>query len=609
MCGISGVISFTSNYPKQGTINLMVKNILHRGPDAHNTMLYNRIALGHTRLSILDLSESGNQPFYSTDRNYIIVFNGEIYNYIELKKELEINFNCTFTTLTDTEVLLQAYIHWGENCLHKLNGMFSFAIYNIQNDTLFCARDRFGVKPFYYHLDDEKLTFASEPKAIISTLSDKPKADHQRIYDYLIFNRTDHDAQTFFEGILKLPHGHTLKVIKNKVSINKWYDLKKESKESLKTSKEFRDIFKSAINLRLRSDVPIGLTLSGGLDSSSIVSSLIHDFNKKDVNSFSAVYGENKKGDESKFIDVYRDDLSNMHFVTPNSQELLNDLNDFIETQQEPFGTTSIYANYKIMKEANKTVRVMLNGQGADEYLAGYHYFYGNFYYDLFKSFKWITLLKEMIIYVKNNKSLFAIKSFIFYLLPSTLQSNLKVKQKKVIHQEFIKKYKKSSNVPEKLFGKVSLFENLINHFEYKLEHLLKWDDRNSMRFGIESRNPFLDYRLVQLTIGTPNSFKINKGITKSILREAMKDILPTKIANRKDKIGFSTPEDDWFRTTQFQEIIFEILKSNSFKNRNIINPELALNQYTNHLNKEINISNEIWKWVNLELWFRKYID
>ena len=609
MCGISGVISFTSNYPKQDTINLMVKNILHRGPDAHNTMLYNRIALGHTRLSILDLSESGNQPFYSTDRNYIIVFNGEIYNYIELKKELEINFNCTFTTSTDTEVLLQAYIHWGENCLHKLNGMFSFAIYNIQNDTLFCARDRFGVKPFYYHLDDEKLTFASEPKAIISTLSDKPKADHQRIYDYLIFNRTDHDAQTFFEGILKLPHGHTLKVIKNKVSINKWYDLKKESKESLKTSKEFRDIFKSAINLRLRSDVPIGLTLSGGLDSSSIVSSLIHDFNKKDVNSFSAVYGENKKGDESKFIDVYRDDLSNMHFVTPNSQELLNDLNDFIETQQEPFGTTSIYANYKIMKEANKTVRVMLNGQGADEYLAGYHYFYGNFYYDLFKSFKWITLLKEMIIYVKNNKSLFAIKSFIFYLLPSTLQSNLKVKQKKVIHQEFIKKYKKSSNVPEKLFGKVSLFENLINHFEYKLEHLLKWDDRNSMRFGIESRNPFLDYRLVQLTIGTPNSFKINKGITKSILREAMKDILPTKIANRKDKIGFSTPEDDWFRTTQFQEIIFEILKSNSFKNRNIINPELALNQYTNHLNKEINISNEIWKWVNLELWFRKYID
>ena len=609
MCGISGVISFTSNYPKQDTINLMVKNILHRGPDAHNTMLYNRIALGHTRLSILDLSESGNQPFYSTDRNYIIVFNGEIYNYIELKKELEINFNCTFTTSTDTEVLLQAYIHWGENCLHKLNGMFSFAIYNIQNDTLFCARDRFGVKPFYYHLDDEKLTFASEPKAIISTLSDKPKADHQRIYDYLIFNRTDHDAQTFFEGILKLPHGHTLKVIKNKVSINKWYDLKKESKESLKTSKEFRDIFKSAINLRLRSDVPIGLTLSGGLDSSSIVSSLIHDFNKKDVNSFSAVYGENKKGDESKFIDVYRDDLSNMHFVTPNSQELLNDLNDFIETQQEPFGTTSIYANYKIMKEANKTVRVMLNGQGADEYLAGYHYFYGNFYYDLFKSFKWITLLKEMIIYVKNNKSLFAIKSFIFYLLPSTLQSNLKVKQKKVIHQEFIKKYKKSSNVPAKLFGKVSLFENLINHFEYKLEHLLKWDDRNSMRFGIESRNPFLDYRLVQLTIGTPNSFKINKGITKSILREAMKDILPTKIANRKDKIGFSTPEDDWFRTTQFQEIIFEILKSNSFKNRNIINPELALNQYTNHLNKEINISNEIWKWVNLELWFRKYID
>jgi asparagine synthase (glutamine-hydrolysing) len=609
MCGISGVISFTSNYPKQGTINLMVKNILHRGPDAHNTMLYNRIALGHTRLSILDLSESGNQPFYSTDRNYIIVFNGEIYNYIELKKELEINFNCKFTTSTDTEVLLQAYIHWGENCLHKLNGMFSFAIYNSTNDSLFCARDRFGVKPFYYYLNEEKLIFASEPKAILSVLNKKPNADYQRIYDYLIFNRTDHDSHTFFEGIQKLPHGHTLTVTENKVTIKKWYDLRNESKTSLKNSSEFRELLKSAISIRLRSDVPIGLTLSGGLDSSSIASSLIEDFNNHQVNTFSAVYGENKKGDESKFINVYKDKLPNMHFVSPNSKELLDDLNDFIETQQEPFGTTSIYANYKIMKEANKTVRVMLNGQGADEYLAGYHYFYGNYYYDLFISLKWFTLLKEMITYIKNNKSLFAIKSFVFYLLPSAVQSNLKVKEKKVIRKDFIDKYKKSSNVPKKIFGKVTLFENLINHFEYKLEHLLKWDDRNSMRFGIESRNPFLDYRLVQQTISTPNSFKIKNGITKIILREAFKDILPNKIAIRKDKIGFSTPEDDWFRTPEFQKIIFEILNSSSFKNRNIINPTLALEQYKAHLNKKTNISTEIWKWINLELWFRKYID
>ena len=609
MCGISGIISFTSNQPKQEKIDLMVKNILHRGPDAHGTMLHNRIALGHTRLSILDLTESGNQPFYSSDKKFCIVFNGEIYNYIELKKELEADFNCSFSTSTDTEVLLQAYINWGEDCLHKFNGMFAFAIYDFQNDSLFCARDRFGVKPFYYYLNNENLIFASEPKAIISVLDSKPKADYQRIYDYLIFNRTDHDSETFFEGIKKLTHGHFLKVTNNDVVIKKWYDLKKEAKSNIKSPAEFRELLKSSINLRLRSDVPVGLTLSGGIDSSTIASSLIADFHKNDVNTYSAVYGENKKGDESKFIEVYKDVLPNMHFVSPNSKELLEDLEDFIETQQEPFGTTSIYANYKIMKEANSTVRVMLNGQGADEYLAGYHYFYGNFYFDLFKSFQWATLVNEIYIYAKNNKSLFALKSFIFYLLPSAIQSNVKVFQKKVILKEFINKYKNSSNVPRKLFGKVSLFENLINHFEYKLEHLLKWDDRNSMRFGIESRNPFLDYRLVQQTIATPNSFKINKGITKSVLREAMKDVLPEKILNRKDKIGFSTPEDEWFRTENFQKIITEILISKSFKSRNIINPELALKLYQDHLNKKINISTEIWKWINLELWFRKYID
>ncbi|PCH67692.1 MAG: asparagine synthase (glutamine-hydrolyzing) [Bacteroidetes bacterium] len=607
MCGIAGIIDLNGSRPLEQEVTTMIKTLKHRGPDDDGYYIHENVALGHVRLSIIDLSEAGKQPLFSHDKRYVLTYNGEIYNYLELKKELEDEF--VFHSNTDSEVLLNAYIKWGEDFLHRLNGMFAFAIYDTVNKTVFCARDRFGVKPFYYSEIDNRLIFASEPAGILSVWNKKPNTNYQQVYDYLVFNRTDHDEDSFFEGIKKLPHGHTLKVQDNRTVISRWYGLASCNPTPFKDHNEYYDALCNSVKLRLRSDVPVGLTLSGGLDSSSIASILIKEFGKQDINTFSAVYGENEQGDESHFINLYKNELKNMHFVYPKSGELFDDLDSFVGAQQEPFGTTSIYASYKIMKDAKSVVKVMLNGQGADEHLAGYHYFFGNYYVELLRQLQWITLVKECLKYYSIYNSIYAHKTFLFFLLPSNLQTKARLIEKKFIDRDFMKNYAGSSNVPGKLYDAGNLNDSLLNHFEYKLEHLLKWDDRNTMRFGIEARNPFLDYRLIEGTIKTPSTFKISDGYTKRILRNALNGVIPEEIGTRKDKMGFETPDNEWFRQDNFKTLITDILHDGSFKSRKLVNVDKAQVLYKRHLDRKINISGEIWKWVNLELWMRKFID
>jgi asparagine synthase (glutamine-hydrolysing) len=608
MCGIAGIFSFNNNKrPSLSEVQTLTKEIKHRGPDGGGYFLEGNVALIHNRLSIIDLSSNGSQPFYSTNQDYVIVFNGEIYNYLELKKELEGEF--TFHSDSDTEVLLNAYIKWGKEALNKFNGMFSFAIFNKSTGELFCARDRFGVKPFYYYRDEEKFIFASEPQAIVSVLDNRITPNNQVIYDYLVYNRTDYNDNTFFSEIKKLIHGHTISIINNEFTIQKWYDLEEKNDRNYVSSSEYLNTLIDSVNLRLRSDVPVGITLSGGLDSSAIASIIATELERKDVKSFSAVYGFGNKGDESIFINEFKNILPDQHFIYPTCDEFFLDLKQFINAQQEPVGSSSIYASYKIMKEANSSVKVMLNGQGADEALAGYHDIYGNYFFELFKTFKWFRLLKEMFKTVKRTKSTYVIKTFIYFLLPINIQSKIRIQNKKFIHPEFVNSFAKSSQIPSLMFQSSTLKKNLINHFEYKLEHLLKWDDRNSMRFGIESRNPFLDFNLVEQTIHSNSDLKIKDGYTKSILRNAFIGLLPEKIRTRVDKIGFETPEDEWFRTEKFQEIIWEILNSKSFASRKFIHIDAAKRIYQDHLDKKINVSREIWKWINIELWMRNYFD
>lgn len=615
MCGICGIISFNQEYVREQPIRAMMKIQRHRGPDDEGVYIEGNLGFGFVRLSILDLTPAGHQPMFSADKRYVVVFNGEIFNYIELREELK-SFGYQFRTNTDTEVLLTAYQQWGENCLNRFNGMWAFVIYDRKDKKIFASRDRYGIKPFYYYTNEHFFAFASEIPPLLSLFPGKPSPDNQSIFDYLVFNRTDQTERTFFNEIKKLQHGHVIKIDLGeaqsvKPAIKKWYDLRiqVDKADGFTGPEEFRELFSSAVGLRLRSDVPVGVCLSGGLDSSSIVSVLLKDFQKKDLNTFSAVYNPGQHGDESTFIDLYKPHLKNMYFIKPSAQTLMNDLERFVRAHAEPIPSASPYAQFKVMELAKDHVVVTLDGQGADEELAGYHYFFGFYFKDLLKRFRISRLLSEMRRYTLIHKSFYGPATFIYFLLPGILRTKLRSMGKGYISKDFYHAHAAETEIGSELYGSRSLQDALLNHFEYKLEHLLKWEDRNSMFFSLEARVPFLDYRLVEKILATDGDSVINQGMTKHILRESMKEMLPEPIRNRTDKIGFGTPQDEWFRNTAFKKYMHELINSESFRARHIWDTKSINIKYKDHLNGKGNHANEIWKWMHLENWYRLFID
>lgn len=624
MCGIVGIIRFDEKPIKQDELQTMMQVIKHRGPDDEGVFIDGHVGLGHVRLSILDLSSAGKQPMTDPTGRYTIIQNGESYNYIELRDELKA-LGYKFATQTDTEVVLNGYIAWGEKVLDRLNGMFAMAIYDKQEQTLFIARDRFGVKPLYYHMGDGQLIFASEIPAILKALTGKPKANENAIFDYLVFNRTDQTEETFFSNIYKLQHGCCvmLKVERMNVErkedlpIRRWYNLAEQvharkveigdlTLEDAK--KRYMELFKRAIELRLRADVPWGVCLSGGIDSSAITATLIREMKKPDVNSYSAVYRKGSWADESEFINEFEGIVPHMHYVHPDAEGMLAHLDDYVRIQGEPTPTNSPFALYCVLQEASKDVKVILDGQGSDEALAGYEYIPGLYYKTLFTHLKWCRLAKEIVQYAKLHKSWRHVKYMAFFMLPSRMRTKVRVAQRGYIDPEFVAKHK-DSVIADKLYGANTMTEMLVAHFEYKLEHLNKWGDRDTMAFDVEGRSPFLDKDLVEYSIALKDELKIKGGYTKFILREVMKGIMPEKVRLRVDKRGFSVPMDEWYRTEGFQKLVKEILESESFARRGYFKPEEAKKLYERHLRGEVNVAKDIWKWINLELWFRKYID
>lgn len=612
MCGICAIINLDQQLVRESPIREMMRIMKHRGPDDEGVFVEKNVGLGFVRLSIIDLSHAGHQPMTSADGRYVIVLNGEIYNYIELREELSA-LGHVFRTRTDTEVLLAAYREWGGDCLDRLNGMWAFAIYDRRERTLFCARDRFGVKPFYYHLDEDRLAFASEIPPLLQLLPGKPRANETAIYDYLVFNRTDQGEGTFFQEIKKLQHGNSMTIQltedrgqKSEVRINRWYDLKANLKEPFRTHGEFRETFSSAIGLRLRSDVPVGVCLSGGLDSSSIVSILLKDHQKKDLNTFSAVYGRGIPGDESEYIDLYRNEPLRMHFTTPSAQSLHLDLHRFVRSMGEPVPTTSPYAQFKVMELAKGKVVVTLDGQGADEQLAGYHYFFGFSFKELLRTGHWLKFGSELLHYLALHRSLFGMKTLLYFMLPGSLRGWVREQSNEYLGRDFADRNRKRSTFSDDLYGSSSLQESLLNHFEYKLEHLLKWEDRNSMAFSLEARVPFLDYRLVERTLSLPSDRIIFKGMNKFLLREAMSGTLHEKIRCRRDKIGFDTPMNEWFQNKSLKDFISQQLRSSDFL-RELVDVKKVLNEYSRRAGGKQSNSREIWKILNLHLWHERF--
>jgi asparagine synthase (glutamine-hydrolysing) len=608
MCGICGIINLNGKPAEESKLHLMMEKMKYRGPDDEGVFIKEHIGLGFVRLSIIDLTIAGHQPMFSSDNRYVIILNGEIYNYIELRIELR-NKGYIFRSDSDTEVLMNSYLEWGESCLHRLNGMFAFVVLDTYSNEIFAARDRFGIKPFYFYQDQNQFLFASDIPPLLRILDKRKEPEDSIIFDYLVFNRTNHSEKTFFKNVQKLQHGHSLTLKSQKIEINRWYNL--HDKISYYNSfnfneNDFLEEFKSSVNLQLRSDVPVGTCLSGGLDSSAITALVLNNKQDVDLHSFSAVYKKGQKGDESEYIAEFKDKNLKLHYTFPSDDSLLGDLNNFIVSLSEPVPTTSVYAEYKVMELAKKHCTVLLNGQGADELMAGYHYFYGYYFRDLINANSWGLFLNELFHYMRNHRSVYGLKTLGFSLNPRSLSH---FKNHDFIDQTFYNNfYNKANSLLDDFYNSKNLKEFLINHFEYKFDHNLLWADKTGMQFSLETRFPFLDHNLVEKTLSAPTDNYIKNGYTKMIMRNALKGILPEKIRMRKDKVGFSTPESDWFKNKKLQRLLSDVIESDSFKQRGYFEVKHCKKELES-LKKYNKYSSEFWKWIHLELWFRKFID
>ncbi len=573
MCGICGIINKNGEKVNIGLIQEMLKTIHHRGPDAEGTYLKNNFAIGHKRLSIIDLSDAGNQPMHFQGR-YSIVYNGEVYNYIELRSEL-LKQGYNFFSETDTEVIMAAYDCWGEDCLNKFNGMWAFAIYDDVKKILFCARDRFGIKPFYYFLNNDKFLFASEIKQILKVMPVAAKMNEDRVWDFLCNGITEWSDTTFFKDIKQLSAGTCgiFALEKNNWQVKKWYNIEKHHilNNYKKNVKVFKKTFLDSLYLRLRADVPIGACLSGGLDSSSIVCGISELFNNSvEIHTISSCFDkeEEKKYDEQEYIDeVIKLTNAVSHKIYVNIEDIFAKLDKIIWHMDEPFTTTSICAQWEVFEEAQRNnLTVMLDGQGADEQLAGYTGFYLPTFIEFLKKRKVIELYKAIKNFDKKRGKVEdicansiledALKNLFSNRKWWKILSKLKVYGKKKENKNDCGKkipypYPLNKGTIKGIYNINDFDQFTKDMIQVNLQALLHFEDRNSMAHSIETRVPFLDYRLVEAIYDMPAEHKIRNGYTKAVMRSAMKGILPEKIRLRMSKLGFATPEEVWIHAHQ----------------------------------------------------------
>lgn len=563
MCGIAVCLK------ERGAIDhtrfeRMVDIIAHRGPDDRGTFYENNLALGHRRLSIIDLSSDGHQPFCYQDK-YVMVFNGEIYNYIELRESLK-QKGYRFATKTDTEVLIAAYDCFGERCVEYFNGMWSFAIYDRGRNMLFCSRDRFGVKPFYYTEQEGMFLIASEIKQFFEILEHDPTANREALLQYIIRGNLDYSAETLFRDIYQLPGGYNLvyDIGKRTYEIRKYYDIKEIAEKDMpyqEACKEFRKKFRESVILRLRADVPTGYCLSGGLDSSAIVCMADQIIggrqNQEEQHTISSCF-EDKRYDEQEYIDeVVRATSVISHKTFPQETNLFEDLDKLLWYMDEPFTSTSQYAQWSVFRAARECgMKVMLDGQGADEQLAGYTGFYIVMVADRIRKGQFGKLLKEWKIYKRNRAVTEQYISSYEILLPAIASLIVPRRCKYMLQMLFyclfpnkqpfskgqLRKVLKTELSYPVHNGRLYIAESVRNG----LASLLRYEDRNSMAHSIESRVPFLDCNLAEAVYAMPFDYKLRNGITKSVLRDGLRGILPEKIRRRYSKLGFVTPEDQW---------------------------------------------------------------
>jgi asparagine synthase (glutamine-hydrolysing) len=589
MCGIAGLVGRLES-AAPAIVARMTATLRHRGPDDEGYLLAGagfvrrfrgpdtvpeisdpplpasapegtRVAFGHRRLSILDLSAAGHGPMGTPDGRLWITYNGEIFNYVELREELRAR-GYAFQTTSDTEVLLAAYAEWGEDALPRLNGMFAFALYDARERSVLCVRDRFGVKPFHYRAEDGILAFASEIKALFAHPRMVCRPDEASVCGFLVAGALDESDRTFFQGVLSLPGGHCLRVGEDgRIAVRRWYELPSPPALAV-TPEEFRGLLQDAVRVRLRSDVDVGTCLSGGLDSSAIVALTARLRGPEAAGahrSFSVVYPEPALDEGPHIAAVVASTGVRGERTTPTAAELARDLPALARSQDEPFPSASVYSQWRVMRLASEAgVRVLLDGQGGDEVLGGYRYHLGPYLAETARAEGWGAAVREIDRLHDTSgvgrPLLAGLLAYHALPVPEALRARAVARYAShrrldagVLDPDVRRRVGVTASQRHRPRATL-LAERREGLLRTSLPALLRYEDRSSMAFSVEARTPFLDFRLVERALALPLSDLVRDGWTKAILREAMSGILPECVRLRREKLGFATPEARWLR-------------------------------------------------------------
>lgn len=569
MCGIAGYISRDGRLADRSLIETMTCAISHRGPDGDGLHVDGPVALGHRRLAIIDLSEAAAQPMRDKRTDRTIVFNGEIYNYLELRSKLQAEKYC-FETQSDTEVILAAYDRWGPACVERFNGMWALAIHDPRQDTVFCSRDRFGVKPFYYLDTRESFSFGSEIRQLLP-LTAKRVANKQVLLDYLSFAVTERGDETFFAGIRRLPPGSNLiyHVPTGGYEIRRWYRVEPRSEPTGDPITTWRELFTDAVRLRLRSDVRVGTCLSGGLDSSS-VAVVAAQLNREAGNPrFAAVTAasQDQGNDETAYAQMVVDKAGlEWHRITPQFEDFAAALPQVVRAQEEPFASPSVCMQFFVMQEAKRAgLIVLLDGQGGDETLLGYDRYGISHIKDVFQSDGFNASLRAAKALSNNNANLDLRRQLAFlayFSSPAVRWTNYRMRLRTLKQFPSLRHFRDRYGRPLTSVQDVQRREIE----EEIIPHLLRYEDKNSMWHAVETRLPFLDYRLVEFALGLPPEQKMADGWTKLVLRKTMRGILPDEIVWRRRKIGFEAPDRIWLGNI-YDQMLKTVQDSSLMKN------------------------------------------
>lgn len=622
MCGIAGGFWKGDNQQVSTRLAAAVASMRLRGPNDQGHDLHpiagGVVGLGHTRLSIIDLSNSGHQPMYLADKSLGLVFNGEIYNYREIRSELT-GFGYKFVSDSDTEVLLTAWQHWGRDCLSRLVGMFAFVVLDRKNNEMICVRDAFGIKPFYYAVEKGSFLFGSDTSAIKALKKEKLELDWQRAYEYLVHGRYETSQRSFFAGMSHLMPGHILEVDLNSGTVKDpipwWHPsvIVKNDISFVDATQVLREKFLHNVRLHLQSDVSLGAALSGGVDSSAIVCAMRHIEPDMPIHTFSYI-AKDTLASEEVWVDKVNEHVNAIpHKVLANDQELVTDLDDMIQAQGEPFGGTSIYAQYRVFKLAKeKGITVTLDGQGADELLAGYNGYPGKRIKSLIDGHRYVDAARFLINWNKwpGRKLTHGLKLAVAEMVNSTTYDFLRELNgmKKVpdwLNGDILQESGVVLGHPRNDLSCLTKGRSLVSRLAYDLTtgsvpSLLRHGDRSSMHFSVESRVPFLTTDMADFLLSLPEDYLISQqGETKRIFRAAMRGIVPDEILNRRDKVGFETPEKKWImsQSAKFRDWISDDAKLP------FLDQQALLAEFDAVVSGEKVFNGRVWRWVNFMKW------